>query len=121
MKKHWIFLLFLLVGCKPLVQEANVKSDQDEPVLTGKVAKFNSEKGLLEFEGNASFKTSIAEAKGADKIVYNHTTKELVVYGYKDFSLYNGKIIHKNFMKKDTTGKSILKYTVGENIAYIDY
>lgn len=113
--KKLIFVFCLFLSLSSYAQEnGEVKAFQTEPEFTSDRVIFNEDKNSLELIGKVDFKTDIIELIEADKIVFNRTTNEIVVTGLKNF-IFDGEIV--------ITGKAekqILKYTIGEKIAYVE-
>src|SRR5690606_2469511 len=111
--KKLIFVFSLLLSLNSYAQ-GEVKANQNEPEFTSDRMIFHEDKNLLELIGKVDFKTDIIELIEADKIAFNRTTNEIVVTGLKNF-VFDGEIV--------ITGKAekqILKYTIGEKIAYVE-
>lgn len=112
--KNWILLIGLLIGVNSFAQEKNVENLKNQPSFSCDIIKFDSENNKMEFQGNVNFKSEIIELKNADKIVLNKNTNEIIVTGLKEFTI-DGAI-----QIKDKAEKKILKYTIGERIAYLE-
>jgi lipopolysaccharide assembly outer membrane protein LptD (OstA) len=112
--KKLIFAFVLLLSFSSFSQEAKIEKKSNEPEFKSDLIKINTEQNTLEFTGNVSFKTEIIELENAEKIVYNQSTKELIVTGLNDFTI-DGAI-----QIKDKASKKILRYKIGEKIAYLE-
>jgi len=76
--------------------------------------KISDDKNIFVLKGNVNLKTEIIEIDNAEKAIYNKTTKELVVKGLDQFEI-DGAI-----QIKDKGKKKVLRYTVGERMAYLE-
>jgi lipopolysaccharide assembly outer membrane protein LptD (OstA) len=112
--KNLIFVFGLLLSFGSFAQENDVNKIQNELEFKCDVMKINTDKNTLEFNGNVSFRTDIIELKNAEKIVFNQITKELVVTGFNEFAFYGAIQI------KDKAENKILRYTIGEKVAYVE-
>ena len=112
--KNWTLLIGLLIGVNSFAQEKNAENVKNEPSFKCDIVKFDSENNTMEFQGNVNFKSEIIELKNADKIVLNKNTNEIIVTGLGEFTI-DGAI-----QIKDKAEKKILKYTIGERIAFIE-
>lgn len=113
--KILIFVFSLLLSLNSFAQENDLgQSNQDQPKYKSDKIIFNQDKNTLELIGKVDFKTDIIELTKADRIVFNRTTKEIVVTGLKDF-VFDGEIVISGKAEKQ-----ILKYTIGEKIAYVE-
>lgn len=68
----------------------------------------------MQFTGNVFFQSKKFEFSGADKVIYNETTKKMTVYGCRDFTI-DGSVVLKNSGKLT----NILEYTVGDDKVYL--
>lgn len=112
--KNWILLIMLLSGVHSFAQEKIVDNEKYKPYISCDVVKFDSENKIMEFEGNVSLNSAIIELENADKIILDTSTNNLIVIGLKEFTI-DGAI-----QIKDKAEKKILKYTIGERIAYLE-
>lgn len=112
--RNWILLLGLLIGLNSFAQEKNAVNINEEPSYSCKVINYDSENNTLELLGNVNFKSDIIALDNADKIVMNKSTNEIIVTGLKKFTI-DGSV-----QVKDRGEKKILKYTIGERIAYLE-
>jgi lipopolysaccharide assembly outer membrane protein LptD (OstA) len=112
--KNLIFILGLILSFSSFAQGNDVKNKQNEPKIKCDIVKINSDKNILEFNGNVSLKTDIIELENAKKIVFNQRTKEIIVTGFDEF-IINGEI-----QIKGKAEKKILRYTIGEKTAYME-
>ncbi|SHI30304.1 hypothetical protein SAMN04488096_1016 [Mesonia phycicola] len=112
--KNWILLIGLLIGVNSFAQDKSIENEKNEPSFKCDIVKFDSKKNTMEFQGNVNFKSDIIELKNADKIVLNNNTNEIIVTGLGEFTI-DGAI-----QIKDKAEKNILKYTIGERIAYLE-
>ena len=112
--RYLMLLIGLLIGLNSFAQEKKEKTTENEPYFSCDIVKFNSEKNTMEFQGNVYFKSEIIELENADKITLNKNTNEIIVAGLKEFTI-DGAI-----QIKDKAEKKILKYTIGERIAYLE-
>jgi len=112
--KNWILLIGVLIGVNSFAQEENVENVTNEPSFSCDIVKIDSDNDTMEFQGNVNFKSEIIEIENADKIVLNKTTNEIIVTGFREFTI-DGAI-----QIKDKTEKKKLKYTIGERIAYLE-
>jgi hypothetical protein len=112
--KKIIFLFVLFISFNSFGQENDIEKKVNEPEFKCDVIKISSDKNILEFNGNVSFKTDIIELENAEKIVFNQFTKELIVTGLNDFSIDGAIEI------KDNAEKKILRYTIGDKTAYLE-
>ena len=112
--KKLFFLFVFFISFNSFAQENDIDKKANEPEFKCDVIKISSDKNTLEFNGNVSFKTDIIELENAEKIVFNQTTKELIVTGLNDFTI-DGAI-----QIKDKAEKKILRYTIGDKIAYLE-
>jgi len=111
--KNWILLIGLLIGVNSFAQD-KAEILKIEPSFSCDIVKFDSENNTMEFQGNVNFKSEIIELKNAHKIVLNKKTNEIIVTGLGEFTI-DGAI-----QIKDKAEKKILKYTIGERIAYLE-
>ena len=110
--KFLSLLIFLFIGANTFAQvdttqEPNAKFTSDK-------VSFDSNTNITELVGNLSFKTDLINLENGDKIIYNEKTKELVVSGVEGFT-FQGTIKIAEGSKKN-----VLRYIVGENIAYLE-
>ena len=113
--KNWILLLGLLIGVNSFAQEKKIDKINERPLISADTLKFEAKTNTMEFQGNVSFKTDIIELENADKIVMNKTTNEIIVTGLRDIIKFDGALHIKG-----ENEKKILKYTIGERIAYLE-
>jgi hypothetical protein len=111
--KNLYVVIVLAFGINIYSQET-VKSNDNKTELTCKLIKFDTEKNIFEYIGNVAFKNEIIQFQKAEKIVYNKETNEIVVSGLNDFTI-NGAI-----QVADNSKMKILRYKIGERIAYIE-
>lgn len=111
--KNWILFFGLLIGVNSFAQD-KAEIVKSEPSFSCDIVKFDSENNTLEFQGNVNFKSEIIELKNADKIVLNKKMNEIIVTGLGEFTI-DGAI-----QIKDKAENKILKYTIGERIAYLE-
>lgn len=111
--KNLYVVIVLAFGINIYSQET-VKSNDNKTKLTCKLIKFDTEKNIFEYIGNVVFKNEIIQFQKAEKIVYNKETNEIVVSGLNDFTI-NGAI-----QVADNSKMKILRYKIGERIAYIE-
>ncbi len=78
------------------------------------LVRFDTECNVMEIIGNVSFKTDIIEFEGAEMVVFDQNTQEILVTGISEFT-FDGAI------QVDTgTDMKTLRYTLGEKIAYVE-
>ncbi|WP_290696517.1 hypothetical protein [Lacinutrix sp.] len=80
-----------------------------------KKSEFNSKTNTLILTGNVNLKTSVFEFVNADKIVLNQNTNEVIVSGNYKVNNNGGTI-----QTPANVTKNILKYKIGEKIAYVE-
>ena len=112
--KNAALLIRILIGISSFAQENTNETAKRKPSFTCEAVTFDSDKNTIELEGNVSFKTDIIELENADRVLYNQTTNELVVTGAQGFT-FDGTI-----QITDQAKKKILRYTLGERIAYLE-
>lgn len=112
--KNLIILFVLLFSINSFAQVDKQTEEIENPEFTSNEIKFDTDKNTVELIGNVSFKTDLLELENADKILYNRTTNEIIVSGLKDFTI-DGAI-----QVADNPNKNILRYKIGQKIAYID-
>ena len=111
--KNLFIAIALIIGLNSFGQQ-KTKTEIKKTKFKCDLIKFDSEQNTLELTGNVSFKTEIIELENAEKIVFNKSTNEIIVSGLKDFSI-DGAI-----QITDKADKKILRYKIGERIAYVE-
>lgn len=112
--KKLVLAFTLIIGLHAFSQEKNDNNNKLSYKSEG-FTEFNTDKSILTLTGNAELKTSVFEFVNADKIVINTITKEVVVSGNYTVKMNDGTIQQATNIKKN-----ILKYKIGENIAYME-
>ncbi|MCC4211225.1 hypothetical protein [Leeuwenhoekiella parthenopeia] len=113
--KNILLTFGLLIGFYSFGQKNEyIVSDKEEPSFSSETAKYDPENNTIEFRGNVNFQSEIIQLENADKILLNKNTNEIVVTGLKDFTI-DGAIQIKGEAKR-----KILKYTLGDRIAYLE-
>ncbi|WP_026954426.1 hypothetical protein [Algoriphagus vanfongensis] len=77
--------------------------------------EYNATSGLQVMEGNVSLTTDYLKIKNADKVTFNKETDEIIVYG-----TYSVEFKEK-LVSDSTLDKGVLKYTLGEKVAYMGH
>jgi len=108
------FVIFIAAFFLSFNSFAQTESKDMYEILYCDVAKFDANQNITEFIGNVSLKTDIIEFKNAEKVILSNTTQEIVVTGLDEF-IFDGAI-----EIKDKAEKKILKYTLGEKVAYLE-
>lgn len=70
---------------------------------------------MIIISGHAAFKSDMIDLKNADKITYNETTKEVIATGSIEFTTSC-----ELQLLTPKAENNRLRYTVGENIVYLD-
>jgi len=111
--KNLFLAIALIIGLNSFAQD-KTEINIDKPEIKCNLVKFNSETNTTEFSGNVSFKTDIIELKNAEKILLNNETNEITVSGLAEFTIDGAIQISEKMEKK------IMKYKIGERIAYVE-
>ncbi len=111
--KNLFIAIALIIGLNSFAQDTT-EINLDKPGFKCDIMKFNSETNTMEFSGNVSFKTDIIELKNADKILLNNNTNEIIVSGLSEFTI-DGAI-----QVSEKAEKKIMRYKIGERIAYVE-
>lgn len=111
--KNLILILGMVLSFHSFAQEKKVTNEQEFGFKCDTI-KINSDKNILELNGNVSLKTDSIELENAEKIVFNKSTQGLVVTGLNQF------VIDGAIQIKDKAKKRILRYTLGDKIAYLE-
>lgn len=93
---------------------AILKSVEDEFTFIAGETVHNDQTKEMQLTENVDFQSKKFEFSGADKVIYNETTKKMTVYGCQGFTI-NGKVLIKNNEKLS----NILEYTIGDDTVYL--
>jgi lipopolysaccharide assembly outer membrane protein LptD (OstA) len=86
----------------------------DKPEFKCDFIKFDKERNTMELLGNVSFKNDIIVLEKADKIFFNKQTNEIIVSGLGEFTI-DGAI-----QVSEKSAKRIMRYKIGDCIAYVE-
>ena len=111
--KNYILITLLSIGSISFAQNKENKHWL-EPQYKSDRAVFNKNENVLRLEGNVVFQTAILTLKNADLILWNRSTNEIIAYGQKEFEIDGSIEI------TDKADKKILRYKLGEKIAYLE-
>ena len=91
-----------------------VKSVEDEFTFIATKSFHNDKTKEMQLTGNVDFQSKKFEFTGAEKVIYNETTKTMTVFSCQGFTI-DGKVIVKTGEKLS----NILEYTVGDDKVYL--
>jgi len=111
--KILLIAITLFIGANSFAQ-GNIDVKSEKPQFKCDLIEFDSEQNTFELTGNVSLKTEIIELENAEKIVFDKSTNEIIVSGLKDFTI-DGSI-----QVSEEPHKRILRYKIGERIAYVE-
>ena len=112
--KNLLLSIITFYSLSSVAQNVELNSLNEKHKITCEIAMFDSDCKTYEFTGNVNFKTNIIDIVNADKIVYDQNTNEILVTGLSDFSIDGAIEI------TDKAKKRILKYRLGDRIAYLE-
>ena len=112
--KNILILVAILLSSSMNGQEVKSVTNPSKLEITCDLVRYDTETKVIEFIGNVSFKTEIIEIEKADKIIFDQASQEIIATGLGQF-LFDGVIQVANKGEK-----KILKYKIGEKIAYVE-
>ena len=112
--KNILLFTFMIIGTISFAQEIVIEKVLDDTEIECDLIKFDPQEEIIKFIGNVSFKSNILEFSEAEEVFYYQKKKQIIVYGLKEF-IIDGKIVAKK-----ESDKKILKYTLGERVAFIE-
>ncbi len=121
--KNIITVIMLLITFGIKAQETSSETDitieRDYYTADAKSYIEDKDENSTVFTGNVNFYTNAIEIKGADKIVFNELTKEILAYGNYKMKLLI-PITMTRLKTKDENGRGRLRYRLGDDKAYME-
>lgn len=114
-----MLLIALSINAQDTATENNITVERDYYTADAKSYTENKDENSTEFTGNVNFYTNAIEIKGADKIVFNELTREILAYGNYKMKLLI-PITMTRLKSKDENGRSRLRYRLGDDKAYME-
>lgn len=93
---------------------SSVSSIEDKFTFLSVKSARNDKTKEMQMTENVSFTSEKFEFFGANKVIYNETTKKMTVFNCQGFTI-NGKVVIKNGEKLS----NILEYTIGSDTVYL--
>lgn len=109
----------LCVNAQETSSETNITIERDYYTADAKSYTEDKDENSTVFTGNVNFYTNAIEIKGADKIVFNELTREILAYGNYKMKLLI-PITMTRLKTKDENGRGRLRYRLGDDKAYIE-
>lgn len=115
MKRALLWISLISLGVYAQEEKPVCKISNEDFSFKSKSITFDSDAKKMTLNEDASYKDNIIEITGAEQIVLDQASNEILVTGNYDFTI-DGAI---QFIKRETTAKR-LRYKIGEAIAYIE-
>ncbi len=121
--KNIITVIMLLITFCIKAQDTltlyNIAVERDYYTADAKSYIEDKDENSTVFTENVNFYTNAIEIKGADKIVFNELTKEILAYGNYKMKLLI-PITMTRLKTKDESGRGRLRYRLGDDKAYME-